>query len=80
MQAVEWGNDEKGLEMEYEMCFTFDQDRECCGASGRKMRRVCIHCPNYERWRQRREKEEKNHGNESKDIHGDTGGNRRGDR
>ena len=55
------------MKTEYMMCFTYEENQEtdeCCGASGRKFRRVCIHCPNYERWQQRKE-EEKSHGNES---------------
>ena len=67
MQAVEWGDDEKGIEMEYEMCFTFDQNRECCGASGRKLRQVCIYCPNYDRYKQRRKQEGKENENEKSD-------------
>ena len=53
------------------MCFIIDQDKECRGASGRKLRRVCIHCPNYIRYQERKkkEKEEKDHGNEGKDVH-----------
>ena len=57
---------------EYLMCFTYEKDQEtdeCCGASGRKFRQVCMYCPNNERWRQRKEKEEINHGNESEDNH-----------
>lgn len=44
-------------------CFTYEPEQECCGASGRKMRRVCIRCPNHERWRCRKmkEKEGKEH-------------------
>ena len=58
---------------EYEACFTYEPNQEkdeCCGASGRKFRRVCIHCPNYERWmrRRKRENEGKDNGNESKDV------------
>ncbi len=77
---MERGDHEKGIDMEYEiameyeLCFIFEknQDRdECCGASGRKFRRVCINCPNYDRWRQRekREKEGQRHGNESKNFY-----------
>ena len=56
------------------MCLTYEkgQDRdECRGASGRKFRRACIYCPNFERWLQRTEKEKEgqSHGNESKDHH-----------
>ena len=50
------------------MCFTFDQG-ECRGASGRKLRRVCIYCPNFKQYRERKEKEDKENGNEGKDVH-----------
>ena len=53
---------------EYLTCYTYEPDQErdeCCGASGRKLRRVCGFCPNYERFRERirRQKSEKE-GNE----------------
>ena len=68
MQAMDRGRKEKRIE--YENCFTYEKDQEtdeCCGASGRKMRRACIFCPNYRRWIQRnkKESEETNHGNKS---------------
>ena len=49
-------NDGSGIE--YTMCYLYEPDKkgECRGASGRKMRRVCIYCPNYERYRQRNER------------------------
>ena len=28
-------------------CYTYEPGQVCCGASGRKLRRVCIYCPNY---------------------------------
>ena len=36
---------------EHEKCYTFDKDQEntCKGASGRKLRQVCIWCPNYQK-------------------------------
>lgn len=46
---------------EWEMCFTYDQDKinhECIGASGRKFRRVCVLCPNYLKYRARLERED----------------------
>ena len=51
---------------EYRMCFIFEEERKdvCCGASGRKLRKTCIYCPNYQRYWDRKEKkkreEEKN--------------------
>lgn len=53
----------------YKICFTYEENQEkdiCCGASGRKFRQVCIHCPNYERWE--RQKEEDQNGNESQNV------------
>lgn len=58
---------------EYQTCFTYEpnQDKdECCGASGRKFRRACVFCPNYERWRQQRKREEeKENGDKSENVH-----------
>ena len=28
-------------------CMTYDQAEECCGASGHKLRTVCVWCPKY---------------------------------
>lgn len=49
----------KRISAEIMRCFTFEETgrRECAGASGRKLRRVCIYCPNYkegneEQWKQ----------------------------
>ena len=42
-------------------CMTYEPDQErdeCCGASGRKMRRDCLFCPNYERYRRRKRENE----------------------
>lgn len=35
------------MDNEYKMCFTYERGRECCGTSGRKLRSVCVYCPNY---------------------------------
>ena len=35
------------VKTELAWCFTYDQAEECRGASGRKLRQVCIYCPNY---------------------------------
>ena len=63
---MEWSGNEKTVEKEIQMCFTYEkenEDQECCGASGRKMRQVCIYCPNYRRHLQRKDKdkEKKDH-------------------
>ena len=60
MQAMDRGRETKRIE--YESCFTYEKDQdtdECRGASGRKMRRVCIYCQNFERYRKRKQQEEK---------------------
>lgn len=43
---------------EIRRCFIFEENdrRKCAGASGRKLRSVCIYCPNYkerteEKWK-----------------------------
>ena len=45
---------------EYEWCFTYEpeQKNKCKGASGRKLRQVCVWCPNYQS-RKQGEKNEK---------------------
>ena len=53
---------------EIEMCLVYEKGKACRGAGGRKVRSVCIYCPNYERWQEKRE-EEKTHGSENKNIH-----------
>ena len=55
----------------YTTCFTYKENQEteiCCGASGRKFRRVCRFCPNYERWEQQKKKEGEDNGNESQNV------------
>ena len=50
------------------MTYEPEQKRdECCGASGRKLRQVCIYCPNYDRYKQRRQQEGKEKENEKSD-------------
>ena len=36
-----------GVRKEIAWCVMFDQADKCCGASGRKLRQVCIWCPRY---------------------------------
>ena len=49
---------------EHEWCFTFEPEGECRGASGRKLRQVCVYCPMYSRYlKQKREKEKKDEEN-----------------
>lgn len=55
---------------EYRMCMTYEPEQktdECCGASGRKLRQVCIYCPNYDRYKQRKKQEGKENENEKSD-------------
>ena len=37
------------IRVEISYCFTYEEGKEntCAGASGRKLRRVCIYCPNW---------------------------------
>lgn len=37
------------ISAEIRQCFTFEEmdKQKCVGAGGRKLRRVCIYCPNY---------------------------------
>ena len=55
---MERGNHAGRITREIEMCFVYEKDKEgqeCCGASGRKLRQVCVYCPNYQRRQQREE-------------------------
>lgn len=38
---------EERIKTELHWCFIFEQGGSCAGASGRKLRQVCIWCPNY---------------------------------
>ena len=46
---------------EVSYCFTFEpgEERTCFGASGRKLRQVCVYCTNWIRYNKKME--EKNH-------------------
>ena len=49
---------------ELERCFIYEPEGECRGASGRKLRQVCVYCPMYSRYlKQKREKEKKDEEN-----------------
>ena len=63
-------------EKEHLMCFIFEPERKnkCCGASGRKLRRCCIYCPN---WIHHKEKEGRK---DNEKDHGTAGGDRGSDR
>ena len=49
---------EERIRDEIEHCFKYEPEEKqiCFGAGGRRLRRVCIYCPNY-----RDKREEKNH-------------------
>lgn len=39
---------EQRIEKELNWCFTYEKNGiSCAGASGRKLRQVCVWCPNY---------------------------------
>ena len=46
-----------GREIRY--CLTFEEGNTCLGAGERKRRRVCVWCPNYERYRKQQDKKRK---------------------
>ena len=35
---------------EVERCFIYDPEGECQGASGRKLRQVCVYCPMMQKY------------------------------
>lgn len=49
MQDVEGSNVKARIEAEVRWCFTFEEKKACPGAGGRKLRQVCVWCPNYRR-------------------------------
>lgn len=41
---------EDRIKTEIQWCFTFDRDGgSCAGASGRKLRQVCVWCPKFQK-------------------------------
>ena len=56
-----WGNAYEGKMMdEVEQCFIYDPEGECRGASGRKLRQVCVYCPMMQKYyTNKKRKEEK---------------------
>ena len=59
MQSLEECDVKKRINGEISRCFTFKPERTCKGAGGRKLRQVCVWCPNYRKGEG--EKNEKNH-------------------
>lgn len=57
MQGLEECDVKKRIKAEICWCFTYEEKRkqECAGASGRKLRQVCIYCPNYRRGEEKNE-------------------------
>ena len=57
MQNVEGSDHEKRIAAELRWCFTYEEGKtgSCAGASGRKMRQICIWCENL-----KKREEEKN--------------------
>ena len=50
---------------EVERCFTYDPEGECRGASGRKLRQVCVYCPmmkkHYDKMTKNNERKKEDH-------------------
>ena len=63
MPGMERSDHEKRIADELNWCYTYEPGQACPGASGRKLRRVCVWCPNYKR--PKNEKEGHCNGNES---------------
>ena len=49
---------EKMISDRFEWCMTYEPEKECRGASGRKLRQDCIWCPCYDKYRKRKKEEE----------------------
>ena len=56
---------ERKMMDEVERCFIYEPEGECRGASGRKLRQVCVYCPmmqkHYDKMTKNNERENKNH-------------------
>ena len=61
MQDLDGSDFNKRITAEIHDCFTYEEEKKniCVGASGRKLRQVCVWCPNYRK--REGEKHEKNH-------------------
>ena len=51
MQNLPDGDFRKRINADIYWCFTFNENEngKCKGASGRKLRRVCVWCPNFQK-------------------------------
>ena len=51
MQSLGKCDHAERIETELRWCFTFEPGKQmsCAGASGRKLRQVCVWCPNYQK-------------------------------
>jgi len=49
MQDLEGSDFKKRITAEIQRCFTFEEENVCKGAGGRKLRQVCVWCPNYKK-------------------------------
>ena len=49
MQGLEECDVKKRINAEIRRCFTYEEEKRCEGAGGRKLRQVCVWCPNYKR-------------------------------
>lgn len=47
MRSLEGSNHDQRIAAELRWCFTFEEGQRCKGAGGRKLRQVCVWCPNY---------------------------------
>lgn len=53
------GNAYEGKMMdEVERCFIYDPEGECRGASGRKLRQVCVYCPMMQKYYKNKKRKE----------------------
>lgn len=57
MQNVEGSDHEKRIKEELRWCYTFEEGKKCIGAGGRKLRQICVWCPNYQKERRMEEDE-----------------------
>lgn len=44
---------------EHEWCFIYEPEGECRGASGRKLRQVCVYCPMMQRYYDKKDERKK---------------------
>ncbi len=49
MQSLEKCDSQERIKREISFCFTYEEEKSCIGAGGRKRRQVCVWCPCFKK-------------------------------